>query len=51
MVTRLIGLGEIGFDSMNESIFQCPIDEIILLLKDYFLKRKCNYLWPLKNKI
>lgn len=37
MVTRLIGLGEIGFDSMNESIFQCPIDEFILLSKDIFL--------------
>lgn len=37
MVTRLIGLGEIGVDSMNESIFQCPIDEFILLSKDIFL--------------
>lgn len=33
MVTRLIGLGEIGVDSMNESIFQCWIGEFILLSK------------------
>lgn len=38
MVTRLIGLGGKGFDSMNESIFQCPIDEFILLLKIFFKK-------------
>lgn len=37
MVTRLIGLGEIGVDSMNESIFQCWIGEFILLSKDIFL--------------
>lgn len=38
MVTRLIGLGEIGFDSMNESIFQCRIGEFILLSKLFFKK-------------
>lgn len=34
MVTRLIGVKEIGFDSMNEIIFLCPIDDFILLSKE-----------------